>query len=158
VDRGTLFLGFNTSFQTSQPIRLTVALPGAQLANVTNHGLGSVFINPGERRCVCWGLTRARPCHACAQRWAAPHDAPSTLLLSRPPAHDSPPPPVPKVSWPHLASTSHCRPHPAVACLHAPSTRAEWLSRQPGECEGLRGSKDARQLPVVFSTTLAARA
>lgn len=45
---GTLFLGFNKSFESTTPIRVTVSLPADKLQSVENKGVGQLIINPGE--------------------------------------------------------------------------------------------------------------
>lgn len=51
VNDGTLFLGFNRSFESTQPIRVTASLPADKLKAVTNQGMGSIIINPGGYGC-----------------------------------------------------------------------------------------------------------
>ena len=51
VANNTLFLGFNKSFETTAPIRITVSLPADKLQVVQNKGVGSIIINPGG---ACW--------------------------------------------------------------------------------------------------------
>lgn len=48
VVNGTLFLGFNKSFESTTPIRVTVSLPADKLQTVENKGVGQLIINPGE--------------------------------------------------------------------------------------------------------------
>jgi hypothetical protein len=44
---GTLFLGFNRSFESTTPLKVTISLPAAGLVAVDNRGQGNVIINPG---------------------------------------------------------------------------------------------------------------
>lgn len=48
VTNNTLYLGFNKSFETTGPIKITVTLPASKLQVVENKGAGSVIINPGR--------------------------------------------------------------------------------------------------------------
>jgi hypothetical protein len=52
-------VGFNRSFDSTSPIRVTVALPADQLASVVNKGMGNVILNPGAR-------VHVRSARACA--------------------------------------------------------------------------------------------
>lgn len=66
---GTLFLGFNKSFESSTPIRVTVSLPADKLQTVENKGVGQLIINPGE--CLCgvqeeWVVSRQQQAAAAA--------------------------------------------------------------------------------------------
>lgn len=47
VANSTLFLGFNRSFESTLPIRVTVSMPADKLQAVENKGIGSIIINPG---------------------------------------------------------------------------------------------------------------
>lgn len=51
VVNSTLFLGFNRSFESTQPIRITVSLPADKLSAVEG-SMGYVIVNPGTFVCV----------------------------------------------------------------------------------------------------------
>lgn len=47
VVNNTLHLGFNKSFESTLPLRVTVSMPANKLQAVENRGAGSIIINPG---------------------------------------------------------------------------------------------------------------
>lgn len=47
VVNNTLYLGFNKSFESTLPLRVTVSMPANKLQAVENRGAGNIIINPG---------------------------------------------------------------------------------------------------------------
>lgn len=39
--------GFNRSFETDVPIKVNITLPAGSLLNITNSGLGDIYLNEG---------------------------------------------------------------------------------------------------------------
>lgn len=47
VSENTLYLGFNRSFESTVPIRITVTMPADKLEVIDNKGMGHIILNPG---------------------------------------------------------------------------------------------------------------